>query len=237
VLREDLARLAPPPFEHEERDADVARLVRIFAAAALEHPRRQPLRLCGDPLALCEVVRLVRQHREHEFLARAIQRVHVIVARVVGCHGSGEGPPCQCRLALERVGQRQSPVGFGDRAASAGIGGGIRELCEVGLTLRAGLGEASAVRETGDQCAAVDDPVDLLLAAAVGGAGPLRQAVDRVESRRKGPHPDAVVAAMGDEQPEHRLRAGAEAGIPRRGRQPHRFLRPGEGPLPIVVAA
>ena len=46
-----------------------------------------------------------------------------------------------------------------------------------------------------------------------------------------------IVAAVAEEQPQQRLRAGAEAGIPRRGGQPHRLLHPGEGAIPILVAA
>ena len=71
--------------------------------------------------------------------------------------------------------------------SSPGVVAGSANRREVGFALRAGLGEASAARENGDQRAAVGDLVDLLLAAA-GGAGPRRQAVDHVRRGGDGRH-------------------------------------------------
>src|ERR671917_55631 len=86
-------------------------LVRENVATASDHPHRHPFRLRGDPLPLREIVRLIGQDREDQFLALASQRGHVIVARTVCRDRCGVGPPCQHRFPLQCVGGSETLVG------------------------------------------------------------------------------------------------------------------------------
>ena len=213
LLRENLARLAPSPFQHQQRDPGVPRQIRVHVAAVLDHPPGRALRRRGNQLPLCQVVRLIGQHSENQLLALAHQREQVQVACKIRGDRRGVRPSRQARLALQRVGHRKSAVGIADGAEFAGRGGWIGHLCEVVFTLRARLGKVSAAREDGDQRAAVGDLVDPLFAAA-SGARPRRQPVNHIRRGGDGRDGGAMVATVAKQQPQERLRAGAEAGIP-----------------------
>ena len=118
--------------------------------------------------------------------------------------------------------------------------GAVADCCErrqVGFALRAGLGEATAVAR--DRSISVPRLTTLSICCSRRRAAPVPGGRRSIMSAAAAMVATAVrvVATKADEQPEQRLRAGDEAGIPRRRRQLHRLLHPHEGLIQIFVAA
>ena len=219
-----------------QRQTGVPRQIRVPVVTALHHPRRHPLRRRGGTLALREIVRLVRQHREDQFLAQVAEGEHMIDRSRDMRRSRRRRTAALASVPPACVDKGESGVGIGDHA---GRSWGGSPHPDTRTSERSPCARASARRRQtrgSDQRATIDDrSIRCSRRRAV--PSPRRQ------RGRSCPPPAArspcraKVATIAAQQPCKAWARAPRLVSPTVSREVHLPPRPREGPLPLFMAA